>query len=398
MLDLCRTPDPQPSLQLSQSLYTSQTVVQSLAARMRRSHSVASSSLFSSPPGSYSGPVESTSKPISEEGVVSKKTLMSTGEAAGTEILDTSIHSPASTLTSDDRQFDDKMVDLSNSVEALKGQVDDARMFTAERDTEVLVGEASQPSDIESGFQLSLDVSPTEEQKQLVGIMGPRSPLSPAGEDVESRYGKEPDPLDSQFDIIPCAQVLSTSKEDEKSFSPREASNGLHSEMCLDIDSVQLEYDMSDLSLLEASENPLVSALESPSAPATSILGPDAFVLSQFGNIIPPAQIPMSQRRKLLHLCSGEERKGEGEGTASSGSEEEEEEEEESYWLSQEVWEDVGSPQQQRCVAHSDVMFHVMVCPILLSPKCQHLGHSISICYQQPLDPDTEAFANVESL
>ena len=297
---------------------------------------------------------------------------MSVEEAAGADAIAASIYSPASTLTSDDRLFDERLVD--KPMGTLEGQDVDA-----ERDTEVL---ASQLSDMESGFQLSLDVSPTEEQKKLVGIMEPKSPLSPAGMDVESRFGKERDALDSQFDI-PCAQVPSASKGGEESVSPHDTSNGRS-----DIGSVQLEYDMSDLSLLETSENPLVSVLESPSVPTTSILGPDAFVLSQFGNILqmPPAQIPTSQRRKLLHLCSGEE--GKEEGTESSGSEEEEEEEE-SYWLSQQVWEDIGSPQQQGYIARSDLHFkccsvlqilYIMLTVFAQSPTCIILCSVYNIC------------------
>lgn len=338
MLDLCQTPSSQ---QPSQSCYSTQTVAQSLAARMRRSQSTTSSSLFSSPPCSYSTPTKCTREPKetgSEEG---RKDL---NQVAGMDFLNTSIHSPVSTLTSDgedDYEDDEERVKLT-ARETQREQGDDiAEVPTTGEDAGAFVTGDLQLGDTESGFQLSLDVSLTEEPNPIET----GSSLSPDSMDMEGTFDKEEEISDSQFDI-PCAQ-LPSSQEDAAVLSQSDTSDtGLKSEVCSDDGSVL------DLSVLE---DPLVCAEECPRAPAASILGPDVFSFSQFDSSsqIPPAQVSASQRRRLLQLCSQEDVEDEGEREEGESGDSEEDED---YWLSQQTWEDVSSAQQQqRCATFSHV-------------------------------------------
>ena len=339
MLDLCQTPSSQ---QPSQSCYSTQTVAQSLAARMRRSQSTTSSSLFSSPPYSYSTPAKCTGGPRAEE--TGSEEGRGLSEVAGMDFLNTSIHSPVSTLTSDDGddendEDDEERVKLT-ATETQKGQEEEVP--TTGGDAGAFVTGDLQAGDTE--FQLSLDVSLTEEPNPIET----RSPLSPDSMDMEGTFGKEGEISDSQFDI-PCAQVPS-SQEDTAVLSQSDASDAdLKSEVCSDKGSVQ------DASCLSVLEDPLVSAGEHHRAPATSILGPDVFSFSQFDSSsqIPPAQISTSQRRRLLQLCSQEDIEDEGEREESESGDSEEDQD---YWLSQEAWEDVSSAQQQqRCATFSQV-------------------------------------------
>ena len=336
MLDLCQTPDSQ---QPSQSCYNTQTVAQSLAARMRRSQSTTSSPLFSSPPYSYSTPAKCTGGPRAEE--TGSEEGRDLSEVAGMDFLNTSIHSPVSTLTSDDGDGDDddyeddeERVKLT-ATETQRGQEEDiADVPTTGEDTGALVTGDLQLGDTE--FQLSLDVSLTEEPNPIET----HSSLSPDSMDMAGIFGEEGEISDSQFDI-PCAQVPS-SQEDTAVLSQSDASDAdLKSEVCSDKGSVQ---DGTYLSVLE---DPLVSAGEHHRVPATSILGPDVFRFSQFDSSsqIPPAQISTSQRRRLLQLCSQEGVEDEGEREESESGDSEEDKD---YWLSQEVWEDVSSAQQQQ--------------------------------------------------
>ena len=340
MLDLCQTPDSQ---QPSQSCYNTQTIAQSLAARMRRSQSTTSSSLFSSPPYSCSTPAKCTGGP-EETGNEEGRDL---SEVAGMDFLNTSIHSPVSTLTTDDGDDDDYENDEERvkltATETQRGQEEDiADVPTAGGDAGALVTGDLQLGDTE--FQLSLDVSLTEEPNPIET----HSSLSPDSMDMEGTFGEEGEISDSQFDI-PCAQVPS-SQEDTAVLSQSDASDAdLKSEVCSDKGSLQ---DGTYLSVLE---DPLVSAVEHHRAPATSILGPDVFSFSQFDSSsqIPPAQISTSQRRRLLQLCSQEDVEDEGEREESESGDSEEDKD---YWLSQEVWEDISSAQQQqRCVTFSQV-------------------------------------------
>lgn len=341
MLDLCQTPSSQ---QPSQSCYSTQTIAQSLAARMRRSQSTTSSSLFSSPPCSYSTPAKCSREPKAEE-TGSEEGREDLNQVAGMDFLNTSIHSPVSTLTSDgedDYEDDGRVVKLT-ATETQKEQGDDiAEVPTTGEDAGAFDTGDLQLGDTELGFQLSLDLSLTEELNPIEA----GSPLSPDSMDMEHTFSKEEEISDSQFDI-PCAQ-LPSSQEDAAVLSPSDTSDtGLKSEVCSDNDS---ELDLSVL------EDPsLVSAEECPRAPAASILGPDAFSFSQFDSSsqIPPAQISTSQRRRLLQLCSQEDVEDEGEREEGESGDSEEDED---YWLSQQAWEDVSSArQQQRCAIFSHV-------------------------------------------
>lgn len=340
MLDLCQTPGSQ---QPSQSCYSTQTVAQSLAARMRRSQSTTSSSLFSSPPCSYSTPAKSTREPKAEE-TGSEEGREDLNQVAGMDFLNTSIHSPVSTLTSDGEDYyedDEERVRLT-ATETQKEQGDDiAEVPTTGEDAGAFVTGDLQLGDTESGFQLSLDVSLTEEPNPIET----GSSLSPDSMDMEGSFGKEEEISDSQFDI-PCAQ-LPSSQEDAAVLSQSDTSDTcLKSEVCSDNDSVL------DLSVLE---DPLVCAEECPRAPAASILGPDVFSFSQFDSSsqIPPAQVSTSQRRKLLQLCSHEDVEDEGEQEEGETGDSEEDDD---YWLSQQAWEDISSAQQQqRCAKFSHV-------------------------------------------
>lgn len=340
MLDLCQTPDSQ---QPSQSCYSTQTVAQSLAARMRRSQSTTSSSLFSSPPYSYSTPAKCTGGPRAEE--TGSEEGRNLSEVVGMDVLNTSIHSPVSTLTSDDEDDDDYEGDEERvkltATETQKGQEEDiADVPTTGGDAGALVTGDLQLGDTE--FQLSLDVSLTEEPSPI------ETHSSPSPDSMEGTFGKEGEISDSQFDI-PCAQVPS-SQEDTAVLSQSDASDAdLKSEVCSDKGSVQ------DGSCLSALEDPLVSVGEHHRTPVTSILGPDVFSFSQFDSSsqIPPAQISTSQRRRLLQLCSQEGVEDEGEREESESGDSKEDED---YWLSQEGWEDVSSAQQQqRCATFSQV-------------------------------------------
>lgn len=161
---------------------------------------------------------------------------------------------------------------------------------------------------------------------------------------TEKEEVDEFDMMESQFDI-PCAQV-SSSQEDDDAMVEQEIADHVSTPEFFntgETDAVQLEYEMPEISIsqLEASQNPLITALED--SPGRSGIGISQLVLDI--SQVPSAQMSTSQKMKLLQLCSEEEEEM-ALGEVGSASEDGESEEE-SFWMSQPNY-DVDPFQQQR--------------------------------------------------
>lgn len=321
-------------------MYSSQSVSQSLSSKPSKTRSLASSSLFGSP-SSPSGD--------NETAVIRGMDSEHKTSTHGTEPAFT--FSPISTLTSDDELFDNSpeaqigkgssliredAMDVSRHESASLNPKLRSSVSTPVGHPDSEVAQRSFRSGMsDTSFALSLD---SEDSRHSLTVV-PKSPL--AAEETTESQKEDLDLIGSQFDI-PCAQLVT-----ESSPLPGPQEDPILASLAQTFqDDVQLEYDMSRISELESSNDPLLSILESP--PARETVSPQLPKTSSAplsSSTQPsPVHLSESQRRELIRLCSGGvEAEDDLLEHESSG----EESEEERMWMSQHDWGDDSLPQQQ---------------------------------------------------